>query len=40
MGQPKNAGRTPRKRRWAVLISGGISLLPLLLLLMVWWLYG
>jgi len=27
MGQPKNAGRTPRRRRWAVLISAGISLL-------------
>lgn len=32
MGQPKNAGRTPRRRRWAVLISGGISLLMVVLL--------
>jgi len=27
MGQPMKAGRTPRRRRWAVLISGGTSLL-------------
>ena len=27
MEQPMKAGRTPRRRRWAVLISGGTSLL-------------
>ena len=27
MGQPMKAGRTPRRRRWAVLISGGTSVL-------------
>jgi len=32
MGQPRMAGRTPRSRRWAVLISAGISV-PLLLMM-------
>lgn len=35
MGQPKNAGRTPRSRRWAVVISGGISLLLLMVMVVV-----